>query len=277
LRDPQNLTIGLLVFKLIHPIYFNEKQSEILKGRGMNTTHLLNQLLKAGTDLLQNKGTPRATGNWPQSPSAQQSDNSPLGNLAGLLSGKGGAALAGGALGLLLGSKNGRKIGGTVLTYGGLAALGAIAYKAYSNWQTQQNSSNSTPPQTIDRLAPAEAEQHSRAILIALIAAAKADGHIDERERQLIDGEVGKLTQDNELLTWIDQELKKPLDPTAIAAVATSHEMAAEMYLASVLVIDEENFMERAYLQEFANQLRLEPELQTELNNQAKQAVQLCN
>jgi uncharacterized membrane protein YebE (DUF533 family) len=237
----------------------------------MNTTQLLNQLLKAGTDLLQNKGS-QTSGNWPSS-SPQAADNSPLGKLSGLLSGKGGAAIAGGALGLLLGSKQGRKVGGAVLTYGGLAALGAIAYKAYSNWQTQQNSSNTTSPQTIDRLAPAEAEQHSRAILIALIAAAKADGHIDDRERQLIDGEVGKLTQDNELLGWIDQELKKPLDPTAIAAVASTPEMAAEMYLASVLVIDEENFMERAYLQEFAKQLRLEPALQTELNNQAKQAI----
>jgi uncharacterized membrane protein YebE (DUF533 family) len=253
------------------------RPSKIQKGKSMNTTNLLNQLLKAGTDLLQNKGTSGSSGNWPQSPSAQQSNNSPLGNLAGLLSGKGGAALAGGALGLLLGSKSGRKIGGTVLTYGGLAALGAIAYKAYGNWQTQQNSSNSIPPQTIDRLAPAEAEQHSHAILIALIAAAKADGHIDDRERQLIDGEVGKLTQDNELLGLIDQELKKPLDPTAIAGAATTPEMAAEMYLASILVIDDENFMERAYLQELAKQLKLAPELQVELQNQAKQAMQLCN
>jgi uncharacterized membrane protein YebE (DUF533 family) len=241
----------------------------------MNTTNLLNQLLKAGTDLLQNKGS-QTSNSWPQSASTQQSDKSPLGNLAGLLSGKGGAALAGGALGLLLGSKNGRKIGGTVLTYGGLAALGAIAYKAYSNWQTQQNSSNSTP-QTIDRLPPAEVEQHSHAILVALIAASKADGHIDDRERQLIDGEVAKLTQDNQLLGWIDQELKKPLDPTAIANLASTPEMAAEMYLASILAIDEENFMERAYLQELAKQLKLAPELQAELQNQAKQAMQLCS
>ena len=59
--------------------------------------------------------------------------------------------------------------------------------------------------------------------------------------------------------------------------MATTPEMAAEMYLASILVVDEENFMERAYLQELAKQLRLEPELQTELSTQAKQAIQLCN
>lgn len=241
----------------------------------MNTTNLLNQLLKAGTDLLQNKGgNAQQSGNW-QQPSNNQADNSPLSGLTGLLSGKGGAALAGGALGLLLGSKQGRKMGGKVLTYGGLAALGAIAYKAYGNWQAQQQTATAAGPQTIDRIPPAQAEQHSRAILIALIGAAKADGHVDDRERQLIDGEIGKLTQDNSLLTWIDLELKKPLDPTAIAAVATTPEMAAEMYLASILVVDDENFMERAYLQELAKQLHLEPELQTELSTQAKQAIQL--
>ncbi|WP_331344939.1 tellurite resistance TerB family protein [Cellvibrio sp. UBA7661] len=250
----------------------------------MNTTNLLNQLLKAGTDMLQNKGgAQQSNGGWPQSSNAQTSnsqpagDSSPLGSLAGLLSGKGGAALAGGALGLLLGSKKGRKMGGTLLTYGGLAALGAIAYKAYGNWQAQQQASTAAGPQTIDRIPPAQAEQHSRAILIALIAAAKADGHVDDRERQLIDGEIGKLTQDPSLLTWVDQELKKPLDPAAIASAATTPEIATEMYLASVLIIDEENFMERAYLQELAKQLRLEPGLQTEITNQAKQALQLCN
>ena len=112
--------------------------------------------------------------------------------------------------------------------------------------------------------------------MIALIAAAKADGHVDDRERQLIDGEIGKLTQDPHLLGWVDLELKKPLDPAAIAAVATTPEIAAEMYLASILAVDEENFMERAYLQELAKQLRLEPGLQAELSSQAKKAIQLC-
>ena len=45
--------------------------------------------------------------------------------------------------------------------------------------------------------------------------------------------------------------------------------MAAEMYLASLLVVDEQNFMERAYLQELATQLRLDPQLRTELERQA--------
>lgn len=244
----------------------------------MNTTDLLNQLFKAGTDLLQKPGSTPQPGHGQRAagtPSA--TGNATLDSLAGLLSGKGGAALAGGALGLLLGSKKGRKMGSAVLTYGGLAALGAVAYQAYSNWQAQQSATAATTPQTVDRVSAAQAEQHSRAILIALIAAAKADGHVDERERQLIDGELNKLTRDTVLLNWLDQELQKPLDPTAIAAAAATPEIAAEMFLASIFVVDEENFMERAYLQELATQLRLPAELQTELRTQARQAMQLSN
>jgi len=243
---------------------------------GMNTTDLLNQLFKVGTDLLQNKTGAVQPGSWQQPNAQKPADNSPLGSLAGLLSGKGGAALAGGVVGLLLGTQGGRKMGGTVLTYGGVAALGAMAYKAYGDWQAQNNAATTQGPQTIDRVSGAQAEQHSRAILIALIAAAKADGHVDEHERRLIEGEFNKLTQNPELSSWVELELQKPLDPTAIAAAATTPEMASEMYLASVLAVDEENFMERAYLQELAKQLRLEPGLQAQLAEQAKQAIALC-
>ncbi|MNM67771.1 Inner membrane protein YebE [compost metagenome] len=228
----------------------------------MNTRGLLDQLLKSGQDLLQNKA-PAQTGQQGGGVSSQ---------LGSLLSGAGGGALAAGALGLLLGSKKGRKVGGQVLTYGGLAALGVLAYKAYGNWQRQQASAPRGEPQTVDRLPPAQVEQHSHAILRAIVAAAKADGHIDDRERQLIDGEVAKLTSDIELQGWLDRELAKPLDPAEVARAAQSEEMAAEMYLASLLMVDEENFMERAYLDELSRQLRLDPALRSELDRQVQQA-----
>ena len=221
----------------------------------MNTKGLLDQLFKQGSELLSGQG-------------------SNTGAAKGFLSGKGGAALAGGALGLLLGSKKGRKVGGKVLTYGGLAALGVVAYKAYSNWQQQQSSAAvQREPQTIDQLPAPEAEQHSHAILRAIIGAAKADGHIDDKERELIDNEIARLTTDGSLQQWFDAELRKPLDPTDIARSATTAEMAAEMYLASVLVVDEENFMERSYLTELARQLKLDPALKAELEQQARQAA----
>jgi uncharacterized membrane protein YebE (DUF533 family) len=46
--------------------------------------------------------------------------------------------------------------------------------------------------------------------------------------------------------------------------------MAAEMYIASVLMVDEEHFMERAYLEELARQLKLDPALKSELEAQVR-------
>ena len=78
------------------------------------------------------------------------------------------------------------------------------------------------------------------------MAAAKADGHVDERERALIEGEFNKLDNDRELQSWLHGELNKPLDPADVARAASTPEMAAEMYIASVMLVDEENFMEKA-------------------------------
>ena len=237
----------------------------------MNTRGLLDQLLKSGQDLLQNKTAGQQ--------SASGSDKGALGGLLGgsgglgsLLSGAGGGALAAGAMGLLLGNKGARKMGGKALTYGGLAALGVLAYKAYGNWQANQGTAPPTEPQTLDRLPPAQVEQHSQAILKALVAAAKADGHVDERERELIEGEFTKLDNDPALKQWLHAELNKPLDPADVARAATTPEMAAEMYIASVMVVDDEHFMERAYLDELAKQLKLDPGLKAELEAQVKQA-----
>ncbi|MCU0125075.1 tellurite resistance TerB family protein [Pseudomonas vlassakiae] len=226
----------------------------------MNTRGLLDQLLKSGQELL-NK------------PSAAGKPSAGTGGLGSLLSGAGGGALGAGALGLLLGSKKARKYGGKVLTYGGLAALGVLAHKAYGNWQARQGAGQGAEPQTLDRLPPARAEQHSQAVLRALVAAAKSDGHIDDRERALIEGEFTRLDSDRDLQHWLHDELNKPLDPAEVARAAQTPEMAAEMYLASVMMVDQENFMERAYLDELARQLRLDPALRQELESQVRLAA----
>ena len=236
----------------------------------MNASSILDQLLKSG----------QGTG---QDGSEQSKNaNSPLGGLGdllsgsglgGMLSGFGGGALAGGALGLLLGNKKARKVGAKVAMVGGLGALGVIAYKAYSNWQTQKVQTTHSEPKTIDRLPAPQVEQHSMAILKALIAASKADGHVDVKERQLLDQELNRFSNDLELRRLFESELNKPLDPADVASEVKTPEMAAEMYLASVLMVDEENFMERSYLEELARQLKIDPALKGELEAQVRQAL----
>lgn len=187
-------------------------------------------------------------------------------------------ALVGGALGLLLGNRKARKMGGKVAVYGGLAALGVMAYKAYGEYQKQKSGATAgsmpaTPPATPPAaLPPPDAEHHSQAILKALIAAAKADGHVDDRERELIEGEFRRIDADPQTQQWLHAELQKPLDPAEIARAATTPELASEMYLASLLAADEQNFMERAYLDELARQLKIDDALKAKLEQQLRDA-----
>ena len=182
----------------------------------------------------------------------------------------------GGVLGLLLGTKRGRSIGGSALKYGSVAALGAVAFRAYSEWQARQSTPTlaTTPTSVTARpvqlLPEPEVEVHSRAMFQALIAAAKSDGHLDDRERELIDAEMARLGADASERRWLEAELRRPLDPAEVARAATTPELAAEMYLASLLVIDDTSFMERAYLDELARQLKLPAELKAELEQQAR-------
>jgi len=217
----------------------------------MNSRGLLDQLLKSGQSVLQQKNAG-----------------------GGFLSGAAGGALAAGALGILLGNKSARKVGGKVITYGGLAALGALAYKAYGNWREQQGAQSAdNPPQTVDRLSSPQIEQHSQAVLKALVAAAKADGHVDAKEQAFLQQQLEKLAGSAELRQWLNEEVNKPLEPAELAKAATTPEIAAEMYLASLLMVDEQNFMERAYLDELARQLKLEPGFRAELEAQVREQM----
>ncbi|MDY7574189.1 tellurite resistance TerB family protein [Actimicrobium sp. CCI2.3] len=236
----------------------------------MSAQSMLEQLFKSGMSLLDGKGKGNAAGaasaikssmNWGQF---------------------GGGAATGGALGLLLGSKRGRSFGGKVLQYGSVAALGVMAFKAYSVWQQKQGASApSQPPlqagfpaelaqvRTVDRLSAPQVEAHSQAMLLAMIAAAKSDGHLDERERGVVEAELARLDADPVMRNWFEDQLRRPLDPAEIALAATTPELASEMYLASLLVVDESSFMERAYLDELARQLRLPEGLKQALEEQA--------
>ncbi|OAN29627.1 tellurite resistance TerB family protein [Pseudomonas oryzihabitans] len=228
----------------------------------MNTRGLLDQLLKAGQQALAKK-----TGHSAPRPGTASTGKDSLGSL---LSGLGNSGLAAGALTALLGSKRGRAMGGKAVGYGGLAALGMVAYKAYQSWQANQaQGTAAVEPRTVDRVPEHEAEAHGRAVLIALIAAAKADGHVDDQERQAIEAEMAKLDNDPELRSWLQRELEQPLDPAKVAAAAETPEMGAEMYLASLMLIDDQQYMEKAYLDELARQLRLEPGLRAELEREA--------
>jgi len=228
-----------------------------------NAKNILEQLLQT-----------TQTSNSPQgnTTSLQQKSSMDRLNNSSTLTKVGGGLLAG----LLLGNKKARKLGGKAVKLGAVAGLGAIAFNAYrkrqdNNYPTGNQPLNIPQQQRIaldfDALPAAEVEDHSRVMLTAIIAAAKADGNYNERERQLIQEQAEQIG-DADTLAWVQQELNEPLDVNRIAALATSPELASEIFLASLIVIDDKNEQEKAYLDLLAEKLGLEPEFRLELEQQ---------
>lgn len=215
-------------------------------------------------------------------------------SLAG--SGMGGVAgglAVGGLLGLLLGNKKARKkvgkVAGGVVGYGGAAALGALAYRAYQNWQTDREPGDakgvdeaiepdlpagSQGPAVIatafdPAAAPAkDGKPFELALVLAMIAAANADGHIDAAEQAAIFDQVGKLPLDADAKAFVFDALAQPPSLQAIADLAENTAQATELFLASRLAIDPDHPMEEAYLEALASRLGLPQPLVMELENQ---------
>lgn len=181
----------------------------------------------------------------------------------------GAGAVGGGLVNLLMGSKKskklGKKVGKNALKVGGIALLGGLAYKVYNDYQSKQP--DSAPQEEFN----ANDTIHQELIIKAMIAAAKADGHVDQAEMARIEEAIRQADADQDLQQLVHRELNKPLDPCDVANLARSPQQASEIYLASLIVIDEQNFMEKAYLQELAKQLQLAPEVTQQL------ALQLQN
>lgn len=213
-------------------------------------------------------------------------DGGGKGPSADLLKGLAGGAAAGGLAGLLLSGKSPKKILKTAVKVGGTAALAGLAYKVYSGWQASQSGAPAdaaaapmkdvTPvpesPKSLAAPGPMAGDQ-SLAILRAMIAAAKADGHIDAAEQQKIFAKLDELHLDTEAKAWVMDELRKPLDIDAVVAAASSPQAAVEIYAASFLAMDPDDPAEQAYLAMLASRLKLEPSLKSTIETEAAKAM----
>ena len=211
--------------------------------------------------------------------SGQQGGNFSIGGVRNRLdqmSGSGGfasGAATGGILGLLLGSKKVRKMGGGMLGYGGAAVVGALALKAYQNYQQNKTVAPvspaalaSVPAQALPHAQPAADGSPFQLVLIrAMVGAAKADGHIDATEQQRLFSEVERLGLDSESKAFVFDLLQQPVDLNAIASAVATPEQGAEVYLASRLAMDPDQPAERAYLDALAGRLKLPAELRKHL------------
>lgn len=199
-----------------------------------------------------------------------------------------GGAAAGGLVALLLGTKGGRKFTSKAATYGGMALVAGLAYKAYRDWQSGGGTpyqpgqrAQGTEPQVLpppsdssfspERMPGGETELGLK-LLTAMIAAAKADGHIDAQEQSRIFDKLDHLDLDAEAKAFVMDELRAPLDIERVVKGAETPEEALEIYAASRLSIDPDHPAEKAYLQMLAARLEIEPGLVAEVDRAVEEA-----
>jgi uncharacterized membrane protein YebE (DUF533 family) len=195
----------------------------------------------------------------------------------GFLRGQGGGIVGGAAAGalttLLLGTKSGREIAGDALKLGTAAALGGLAYKAYTNYRDGKPLIGTRAADYIKAAqsgatlpgAPPENE-HAMLLLRAMIAAALSDGLIDADERQRIVGRLSDIGISVEEQTFLDRQIAMPWSPQQFAAAATTPEIRSEIYLASSIAIEADTPAEKAYLRYLAATLGLEDGLVAHLD-----------
>jgi uncharacterized membrane protein YebE (DUF533 family) len=234
-----------------------------------NIGQLLEQFL--GSSNTQGQDTQQAKSAGGQAPSGGQGFGLPGGNFAG-------GAVAGGLLGLLVGSKKARKMAGGLVGYGGAAAAGALAFKAYQNWQQGKQVAtapvataadlNNVDPRFIPALEAQGNQNFSLTLITAMISAAKADGHIDAKEQTVIFEHVEKLSLDAESKGFVFDALRQPVDLAKVTANVQGVEQASEVYLVSRLIADGDHPAEGPYLEALAHQLNLPKELVAHLDHQ---------
>jgi uncharacterized membrane protein YebE (DUF533 family) len=172
---------------------------------------------------------------------------------------------AGGVGAALLFTETGRDIAGAALKYGGIAALGGLAYHAWQKHRAQQQGGSVTAqaasPQALPAsFVPAEPgaqESLARLLVQAMVTAAKADGTVDADEQGKILAHAEQLKLSDEEQGFLFAELGKPFDMEPVVRGAATPEIAAEVYAASVLAVGQPSPAESHYLKRLAQRLQL--------------------
>lgn len=180
-------------------------------------------------------------------------------------------------------------LGGAAVPGGALGLIGGLAVAAYEHYSEQQKAggagsaatpppppgASATPPPPPARQAatpppPPGAEvapppvpstgtvaqsEHAMLLIQAMIAAAKADGEVDADESRHILAKLEEAGASDDERAWVMAEMAKPLDVAALVEQAGNPRLALEIYAASLMAIEVDTYAERRYLKTLRDRL----------------------
>ncbi len=189
---------------------------------------------------------------------------------------------AGGAMGglggLVLGTKTGRSIAGSAARIGALALIGGLAYKAFQNYQTGKPLiTGAAPAESAPQgsgFEPAAVTNDAAQLYIrAMIAAAAADGRIDDAEQAKVIGGLKQAGLDAEAEEFLANALNNPVSPQDLANAVSSPEEAIQVYTAARMAIEPDTRGEQQFLASLAAALGIDNKLAAHIDAATRSAA----
>ncbi|MEH0884763.1 tellurite resistance TerB family protein [Enterobacter sp. UNJFSC 003] len=179
----------------------------------------------------------------------------------------------GGLAGLLVANKSSRKLlakyGTGALLAGGGAIAGTVLWNKYKD---KIRTAHQDEPQFGQHASPMDLR--TERLILALVFAAKSDGHIDDKERAAIEQQLSEAGVEEQGRSLVAQAIEQPLDPQRLAQSVKNEEEALELYFLSCAAIDVDHFMERSYLNALGDALKIPQEVREGIEQDIKQQKQ---
>lgn len=179
----------------------------------------------------------------------------------------------GGLAGLLVANKSSRKLltkyGTGALLVGGGAVAGSVLWNKYKD---KVRAAHQGEPQFGSQSTPLDVR--TERLILALVFAAKSDGHIDAKERAAIEHQLRESGVEEQGRVFIEKAIEQPLDPQRLAQGVRNEEEALEIYFLSCAAIDIDHFMERSYLNALGDALKIPQEVRDGIEQDLQQQKQ---
>lgn len=176
----------------------------------------------------------------------------------------------GGLAGLLVANKSSRKLlskyGTGALLAGGGAIAGTVLWNKYKD---RVRAAHQDEPQFGAQSSPLDVR--TERLILALVFAAKSDGHIDAKERAAIEQQLREAGVEEQGRVFIEKAIEQPLDPQRLAEGVCNEEEALEVYFLSCAAIDIDHFMERSYLNALGDALKIPQDVREGIEQDLKQ------
>lgn len=176
----------------------------------------------------------------------------------------------GGLAGLLVANKSSRKLlskyGTGALLAGGGAIAGSVLWNKYKE---KVRNAHQDEPQFGHQASALDVR--SERLILALVFAAKSDGHIDDKERAAIEQQLREAGIEEQGRALVARAIEQPLDPARLAQGIQNEEEALELYFLSCAAIDIDHFMERSYLSALGDALKIPQDVRDGIEQDIKQ------